>query len=72
MISRLQAAFDVPIPLRSIFEAPTVAGLAEAIAPYRTQESSDDVGTVLADLERMSEAEVNQLLALDGVEQLGV
>ena len=72
VISRLQAAFDVPIPLRSIFEAPTVAGLAEAITQYRTPESSDDVGTVLADLERMSEEEVNQLLALDGVEQFVV
>jgi amino acid adenylation domain-containing protein len=31
LISRLRAAFDVDLPLRSIFDAPTIRGLSEAV-----------------------------------------
>ena len=39
IISRLHGAFQVAIPLRSFFEAPTVAGLAEAIEKAKRHDS---------------------------------
>jgi non-ribosomal peptide synthetase component F/acyl carrier protein len=38
VISRVQDAFDVNIPLRTIFETPTIAGLAERIDQARLEE----------------------------------
>ncbi|HEX8288570.1 MAG TPA: amino acid adenylation domain-containing protein [Pyrinomonadaceae bacterium] len=40
VISRLRSAFDVEIPLRAIFEAPTVAELSEKINYYRGQSNA--------------------------------
>jgi acyl carrier protein len=39
-IARLRTAFDLEIPLRAIFEAPTVAELTEKIAVYQINPTS--------------------------------
>ncbi|HEX6292325.1 MAG TPA: amino acid adenylation domain-containing protein [Herpetosiphonaceae bacterium] len=46
VVARLRAAFDVQLPLRSIFEAPTIAGLAAMIA--RRQGQSDAIAPTTA------------------------
>ena len=71
VISRVRNAFCVELPLSSLFETPTVAGLAVAItslsfanAQSQAQKvDSEDVDLLLAELEGLSDEEVQKLLA---------
>ena len=63
-ISRVRETFDVELELRTLFESPTVAQIAEVIASkLQTQtQTADAVADLLAQLEEMSEDEVRRLL----------
>src|SRR5207247_673075 len=43
VLARIQDAFQVQIPLRRVFEAPTIAGLAASIEAVREDGSGTDV-----------------------------
>ena len=63
IIARLRSAFDIPVPLRAIFEAPTVAGLAEVIKQHRAETiEQEDIAKILSEVEGMSEEEARSLL----------
>lgn len=63
VIARVRNAFGVPVPLRCIFEAPTVAGLAEIIAQYSSEShEEEDVARILREVEGLSEEEAQRLL----------
>jgi len=63
IIARVRNAFGVPVALRCIFEAPTVAGLAEVVAQYSSQSrEEEDVARILREVEGLSEEEAQRLL----------
>jgi surfactin family lipopeptide synthetase C len=60
LVSRMRKEFQLEIPLRSLFETPTVAALAERIEKAAT----DNTARLLAELEQISDDEAARLLRL--------
>jgi amino acid adenylation domain-containing protein len=62
VVSRMRKEFQLEIPLRSLFESPTVAQLAEKIEGA----DSSDAERFLAEIEELSEEDARQLLEQEG------
>ncbi|MBD2741474.1 non-ribosomal peptide synthetase [Coleofasciculus sp. FACHB-1120] len=68
VISRLRDAFNVELPLRQFFDFPTVADLAVAIAQKLAEQTDEEMmAQMLAELDEISEEEVREVLAKEGV-----
>ena len=63
LISRLQDMFQVAVPLRRIFESPTVAGLAEIIELARLETEEAEKKHVLLMLAQLADDEIDAELA---------
>jgi amino acid adenylation domain-containing protein len=51
-LSRMRAAFDIDLPLRALFDSPTVAGTAAAIVQMELEQADDDLlASLLSQLE---------------------
>ncbi|MCU1267657.1 MAG: hypothetical protein JWM21_3975 [Acidobacteria bacterium] len=61
VVSRMRQVFQTEIPLVSIFQAPTVAALAETVDTART----NDTERLLAELEQLSDADAARLLSAE-------
>ena len=63
VISRVRSGFRVQLPLRSLFDSPTVAGLAGEIARMPQTSEDEDLVKLLHELEGLSDEEAERLLA---------
>jgi acyl carrier protein len=60
VINRVNSAFQVELPIRALFDTPTVSGIVAAIIESQVERSEDEVlSQMLAELETLSDDEVD-------------
>ncbi|HKH46546.1 MAG TPA: condensation domain-containing protein [Thermoanaerobaculia bacterium] len=63
IMTHLRTALDNDLPVTALFENPTIAGLAGAVARARGEESAEDLEALLAFVEGLSKEEALEVLA---------
>lgn len=64
LIAKVEAEFDIDLPLQALFEGPTISELSQTITRKLMQETPiTELITMLDDVEQAAEAEVDELLS---------
>jgi amino acid adenylation domain-containing protein/FkbM family methyltransferase len=63
VVSRIRSAFEIELPLRTLFEEQTIASLAAAISQMQFEEQAREDAKLLDQLEQFSEEEVQAMLS---------
>jgi amino acid adenylation domain-containing protein len=68
VILRIRNAFNVQLPLRTLFETPMVSALAQTITEIQSQDvENPEFDQILAELEGLSDEEVQRFLTADQI-----
>jgi hypothetical protein len=71
VISRVIRSFQVELPVRSLFESPTVADMAVVITQNQAAKvGQEELARMLAELESLSDEEAQRLLAEEGTPRM--
>jgi surfactin family lipopeptide synthetase C len=63
LLARVRIAFQVDLPLRLLFEQPTIAGLAQALAQHQAARTEQErIDALLVEIEALSDDEAIALL----------
>jgi len=63
VIARVRTALDVQVPVRTLFERPTLAGFSDAVMDsLGAVENDPELSALLAEVEGLSDEEANRLL----------
>jgi len=66
LLSRLRSAFDVEIPLRRLFESPTVEGISITIGESQIEKTDEELmAQMLSEMEGLSDDEAQSLVRDD-------
>jgi acyl carrier protein len=66
VVARLSEAFEFELPLRAMFESPTIAGLAASMVPLEPAPGSlEAVAQLLLELAQLSEEDAQSLLDVE-------
>jgi hypothetical protein len=63
VISRVRETFNVDVPLRQMFELPTIADFAVAVVQSRMEVDIEQADLVLQELERLSLTDAQKFLS---------
>ena len=66
MVARIRSAFNIELPLRTVFEAPTIAAIGSHIDQAVSSRAADVDPELLEALAGLSDEEVSRLLSDEG------